>query len=258
MIELLKATEIEYAKCFSNCIEEEKYYRFIDDNIPDMYSHNFILLKAGLSNKDINNIIVEEFEYRKKQGKSFLQLEANFSIDLSSLEGVKASSEITKYYYMAIPAHKYKELRIKDGCAVKAAVENDVLLDGMKVDIEACSEAMGNEFAKRRIERKVQAYKAANNLEFYVCYDNDTPVGDCELFINGAIAKIEDFDILEKYQRKGFGTSVLRHLMLAAEEHGVETAYVITDSEDTAKDMYKKCGFEIVGEKTAVFLKLEN
>ena len=33
-------------------------------------------------------------------------------------------------------------------------------------------------------------------------------------------------------------------------ESEAEIAYVITDSKDTANDMYKKCGFKKVGEKT--------
>ena len=46
MLNLLQNTEIEYVKCFSQSIEEERGIRFRDDNIPDMYAHNFILLKS--------------------------------------------------------------------------------------------------------------------------------------------------------------------------------------------------------------------
>jgi len=76
--------------------------------------------------------------------------------------------------------------------------------------------------------------------------------------IDGNIAKIEDFDILEEYQRKGFGTSVLKHLLMEANKSNVELGYLITESDDTAKDMYKKCGLRKVGEKNELFFKLND
>jgi len=38
--------------------------------------------------------------------------------------------------------------------------------------------------------------------------------------------------------------------VLIAREHGAKIIYLITDSDDTAKEMYKKCGMIKVGEKT--------
>jgi len=70
------------------------------------------------------------------------------------------------------------------------------------------------------------------------------------------VGRIEDFDILQKYQRKGFGTSVLKHLLEEARANCVEFVYLITDSGDTAKEMYKKCGFKKAGEKTELFFDL--
>lgn len=256
MVNLLQNTEIEYVKCFSKYVEEEKKIKFTDSNIPDMYCHNFILLKNGLSDDEVNNIILKELERSIKENKSFLQLEANFPLGPNALENLSISPEISKYYYMSIPTCKYNSLREKEECTVEEALNEKVLEDGIKVDIEASSPAMGEEFAKKRIYRKVQAYNSVSNLKFYVCYDKDIPVGNCELLINNGVAKIEDFDILEKYQRRGFGTTVLRHLLMTSEKLGVDEAYVITDSEDTAKDMYRKCGFCKVGEKTTIFFQL--
>jgi spore maturation protein CgeE len=39
-------------------------------------------------------------------------------------------------------------------------------------------------------------------------------------------------------------------------KRGVKIAYLITDSDDTAKDMYTKCGFTKVWQKTILFFKL--
>ena len=142
-------------------------------------------------------------------------------------------------------------------CIIKRATSQAVLNDGIEVDILANEPDMGKDFANRRIYRKSEVYKQSNiNLNLYVCYYEENPVGNCEFMYNDGIAKIEDFDILKKYQRKGFGTSVIKHLLNEANEKEIDIVYLITDNEDTAKEMYKKCGFKKVGEKIELFFDL--
>ena len=66
----------------------------------------------------------------------------------------------------------------------------------------------------------------------------------------------EDFDIIEMYQRKGFGSFVLRTLLKECSENGIEQAYLVTDHDDTAKDMYAKCGFKPVGKSFELMFHL--
>ncbi|MEN8905983.1 MAG: GNAT family N-acetyltransferase [Clostridiales bacterium] len=256
MINLLHDTEIEYVKCFSQCIETENLLHFQDNNLPDMYAHNFVLLKNIMSTKEISTIISTKIQQSIDEKKDFLQFEANYPINSKALENLSVFPDITRFIFMSISPNKYLSLKQKFDCTIEEALSQRVYDDGIEVDILANSHAMGENFAKKRIARKVQAYRSKNNLKFYVCYHKNTPVGNCEFFISNGIIKIEDFDILEEHQRKGFGTTVFRYLLQLSERQGVETAYVVTDSEDTAKDMYKKCGFTIVGEKTTLFFKL--
>lgn len=59
--------------------------------------------------------------------------------------------------------------------------------------------------------RKRDVYKSVdNNLEAYIAYFDGEPAGKCELFIQDGYAKIEDFDVVKKHQRKGIGTTMLR------------------------------------------------
>lgn len=142
-------------------------------------------------------------------------------------------------------------------CTVKKAISQKVLQDGIEVDILANKSGMGKDFATKRIHRKSEVYQRPDSsLDLYVCYYQDIPVGNCELMFSNDIAKIEDFDILENYQRQGYGTSVIKHLLGQVKEKNIDYAYLITESEDTAKEMYKKCGMKKVGEKTELFFDL--
>ncbi|HEY5584535.1 MAG TPA: GNAT family N-acetyltransferase [Ruminiclostridium sp.] len=256
MHNLIKNCEIEYTKSFSTYIDEVNIIRFRDNNIPDMYYHNFTLIKDILTDEALNDLIIEEKKLERHENKGYIQLESNFSINDKAFCSDEIKPTISKYYYMSIPTSHHRFLKAKEQCDVKEAITDEIMKDGIRVDILANSAAMGEEFATKRIHRKVQIYNSSEDLRFFVCYNNGTPVGNCELFIKDNVAKIEDFDILEKYQRNGFGTAVLKHLLQQAEQLGAEIAYVVTDSEDTAQDMYVKCGFTLIGEKFPIFFDL--
>lgn len=257
MLSLLKRTEIEYVKCFSEYYEDDRIIRFWDDNLPDMYGHNFTFLKDNIPKDELPGIILKELMLRKQQSKKFLQIISNFLIDAEIISDLPEAPNASVYDYMYIEAGKYNSLKGNSDCKVVEAVTPEILKDGTAVDIEANALAMGNDFAIRRINRKAQIYTdLSKHLSLYVCYHNGIPIGNCELFLNNNTAKIEDFDILYKYQRKGFGTTFLKHLLMQSKALGVETAYVITDAADTAKEMYNKCGFTKVLQKTELFFNI--
>lgn len=254
MLDKLINSEIEYINQFSQSYDNKNFIRFWDSNLPDMYTHNFTLLK---NNIDINKVILNELEQRKKKCKDFLRIEANFTIDNSIINKLPIAPEVSRYDYMCIETNKYRLLNGNPNCIIKEARSTEVLKDGIEVDILANKGAMGLDFAKKRINRKSDIYKSSDsNISLHVCYHDNLPIGNCELMIHNKMAKIEDFDIIEIYQRRGFGTSVLRHLLKEANYSNVDIAYLITDSADTAKEMYEKNGFHKLGEKTELFFNL--
>ncbi|GKX66073.1 GNAT family N-acetyltransferase [Inconstantimicrobium mannanitabidum] len=257
MLDRFLSSEIEYTKKFAETYEDDEIIRFRDISLKDMYMHNFTLIKSKVSKDDFRKIIIQELEKRKSEDADFLRIECNFPIDDMDINEFPLVPEVTKYDYLYIEPKMSEYLHIKKNCIVKKALSGEVLNDGIKVDVLANEAAMSNEFACKRILRKSEVFKKLDsNLDLYVCYDNGIAIGDCELMINNEISKIEDFDIIKQYQRKGFGTSVLKYLLQESKEKNVEFAYLITNSAGTAKDMYKKCGFKKAGEKTELFFQL--
>lgn len=120
----------------------------------------------------------------------------------------------------------------------------------VEFDIRVNGEDIGKSFIKRRFERRSKVYLSEGLVDNYLCYFDGKIIGHCDLFLNDNVAKIEDFDVAPEMQRKGFGTTILKEMVLIAREHGAKIIYLITDNDDTAKDMYKKCGMIKVGEKT--------
>jgi len=247
MFSKFSSTEIVYTKKFAQNYENNEIIRFFDNNLQDMYMHNFTLIKNSVSKGTFRKIIFYELEKRRAEKANFLRIEFNFYMDEDFINNLPVIPQVTKYDYITG----------NEGCIVSKALSEKVLKNGIDVDILANQAAMGIDFARKRIYRKSEVYKIPNsNLNLYVCNYNGISIGNCEFMLNNDIAKIEDFDILKNYQRKGFGTCVIKHLLEEAKDHCVEFVYLITDSGDTAKEMYKKCGFKKAGEKTELFFDL--
>lgn len=250
-------SDIVYTKKFAEYYENNDIIRFYDNSLQDMYMHNFTFIKSNACKDNFRKIILEELEQRKFENANFLRIEFNFSIEDDFIYNLPVIPQVTKYNYLYIDPKMGNYLTENEGCIITKALSEEVLKDGIEVDVLANQLAMGIEFARKRIYRKSEVYKELNsNLDLYVCTYNGISIGKCEFMLNNDIAKIEDFDILKNYQRKGFGTSVIKHLLEEAKNHCVEFVYLITDSNDTAKDMYKKCGFKNAGEKTELFFNL--
>ncbi len=256
MIRSILESELAYTKLFSECREEGSLIRFTDGSIPDMYTHNYIWVKD--SSAHLTDLLKQELIVGQTEQKSFVRVEMSFDVNFDRLGDLPVKPTVTHYDYMLIPTERYSAIPMKDNSRIEVATRAKVMADGISVDVLANVDAMGREFATRRIHRKSSIYQdAALPLQFYVCYNHELAVGKCELMIHRDIAKIEDFDILPDYQRQGFGSSVLRHLLKQAAEQQIQWAYLVTDSADTAKEMYTKCGFEKVGTKTELFFSLE-
>jgi spore maturation protein CgeE len=252
LYERILETELKYIRCFSDCIEENKCIRLKDSKLVDMYMHNFIFLKKLMKGNELKSFIENKLEEAHSDEKEYLHIMMDYGLQWHDLKDIIPEPDITEYCYMAITPKKFNEIKLKNDCFVRKADTLEILRDGNLADIQANKATMGEAFARKRIERKTEEYQSNSNLNLYVCYKGDVPIGKAELLIEDGIAKIEDFDIIKKYQKQGYGTSLLRKLLEESLSKNVDIVYLITDYFDTAKDMYTKCGFSVCGIKTSV------
>ncbi|MDQ0230128.1 GNAT family N-acetyltransferase [Metabacillus malikii] len=248
--------EHAYVRLFSDTFEDDIAIKYIDSSLPNMYTHNFTFYKA---NKGLYELIVNEIEKIETKHNGFFRVETTYQVSNELLDRLPIKPHVCIYDIMYIKTQKYRELKGNRRCHVVKADHQKVLEDGITVDIEANQKDMGLEFARKRINRKADIYQnEAKPLHLYVCYDEGVPIGNIEYMQLNGIVKLEDFDIIEQYQRKGYGTAVLKHLVETAYNNGIDIAYLITNSADTAKEMYKKNQFTKIGEKTELLFFLNN
>ncbi len=211
-------------------------------------------MKEGLSLDRLSTLIDSEVKRRQDENYTSAFFISDFKIDVQLFKAFPYEIEYLEFVYMTTSTATANRLSTRQDFSIQVASSQEILNDGIAVDITANTIHMGD-FAKERIQRKAEIYR--NNelkTKLYVGYYNNLPIGNCELFIHKNISKLEDFDIIEAYQRKGFGTHFLNYLLHETEKYNIQQLYLVTDNADTAKEMYKKNHFDIAGYKYEVYI----
>ncbi len=258
MMSSYREIENRYLENFS--IKEDKgdHIIFRDEKLPDMYAFNCILVKETMNQNAIQSFVFNCLNQAKLNGREFMNIlfhpkHAFTEYDVANFldMGFEANTNL----YMKIDGSKATSFRANEDCTVKPAETEEELEAGRRLDLETSIQAgMPAEFAMRRALRKKEVFQnTKNRLLSYHCNHQGHLIGKCELYIRDGYAKIEDFDVLNTYQRKGFGTALLKRMIVDAMGYGVENIYLVTAKDDTPREMYGKLGFEAVGEELELF-----
>ena len=230
--------EIKYLSLFSNQKQMTGGIRFQDDQQKDKYSHNLMMLhkdKVSLS---------ELIDYEQKQcveGFVNFRFEDTTDVSYQFLETYKKS--IYGYY-----AAKIDELNIQvknqaDIKRVDPFNSNDFFEFLHQEDLEfGLSYAIGNVQRQKEVLQENQ-----HRYIFLRLLHEQKVIGHINTFIDGNTAKIDEFYVIEDYQKKGFGSALMFQIIDLLKTNKVENVYLVTDLEDTAKQLYERYGFKLVG-----------
>lgn len=248
--------EIEYSKCFSEFYDSDEIIRFRDNQLADMHYHNYTFVKSGINEARLRRIIEEEIALRLFEKANYCTFILNCETRNSMLYMLRASPEISRNGYYLFDISKFSFLNTLSGCTIEKVVNKGMIEDVLYCNLQFDEVLLGKDFCKRRCYRRAKEYLSNKEINSYVCYHNGKIIGNCDLFIHNGVAKIEDFVVLPTYQRKGYGSSILKELIGIAINENCHTIYLVADEYDTAKEMYLKSGFNKIGERVDLFFDL--
>lgn len=244
LIEQIRKCEDAYIRCFSLGTEDADSIRFVNAEMPDMYDHNFLYIKPGTAPETRNAIMKDELEMRRKQGRDFCKIVMDELPDMQQAEEFFGPCELAHYgEYMYVPKAR-PEWPERSDCRILNTKNKAMTDDLVKLDVLFDGKTLGEDFCRRKGRYHGKVCLSEPALGVYICYLNGEPVGRCDLFISGGTAKAEDFIVLPEYQRKGIGTTLLKFIVTEAFKEGADCIYLVTDEDDTAKEMYGKLGFQ--------------
>lgn len=254
--ENIKQCEFEYTKCFCEYYKDKHIIRYTDNELKDMYYHNYTYIRDKMSDDEMKKLIESEISLALNKGEKFCNILLDCSIDDTMLKDSKYKGEVSRNGYYSFDITKILDMRAERECSIERVSNMEMVEDILYCDLQLDEATLGRDFCTRRCLRRGKVYISDKGVNSYICYHNGERIGNCDLFIHNGIAKIEDFAVTPQCQRKGYGTTILKHLIQIAINEGCNTIYLVTDEDDTAKEMYKKLGFNKVAERTDIFFRL--
>jgi len=249
-IDKIMRCERKYAECFCIASEQQDFTRFRDALIPDMYYHNYTWVKNAKDDLALIRLIEDEINCSKRTGRDFCLVRCPMPVSKSILAQLSHTPEVAMSGYYLFDISDLPKLNSTAQCSIHKVDKPEMVEDILRLDLEHDEDSLGGDFCTRRVYRRKDVYLSNEGVDSYVCYDSDGAVGSCDMFIFGDTAKIEDFAILPRKQRKGYGTAILKILIDIAIKRNATTIYLETDTDGGAQQMYLKCGFSKVFEFT--------
>lgn len=240
--------ELNYARQFSTEYEDENIIRFRNNEIRDMYSHNFTYIKKKEKELKIRSLIEEEITVCKSEKVKYCNLIINSEVHPRILSYIQHPSVLSINGFYKFDFSKLQSIKSIEGCRIEKVTTVEALDDMLTVDIDADEAINGRDFCVRRCYGRSPIYLRNQGVEAYLCYHGEDLIGRCDLFISEDVAKIEDFSIIGKYQGLGYGSTMLRSMIEKAMNRSCKTVYLVTNESDSAKYMYEKNGFDKIGE----------
>ncbi|MCF7933397.1 MAG: GNAT family N-acetyltransferase [Spirochaetia bacterium] len=241
------AAEHCYSSLFAHSCRTEYGMRYTDALIPDMYCHNYLRLDTDRI-RDFASACEQERSYRTGLGQKTVHIVID-DVRADTLASYVPAAYCKDVIMMAAGVEEVSRLQLPaaPGILIRVAQDPADLEIGALIDMRAFGEPF-RDFARRRFERRKAVYcDPAIAFEHIICTRDGEPVGNCDLMIDHELAKIEDVDILEGHQHRGYGTSLLLHAVTEAWRRKAETVFLQVEADNLpALGLYGKLGFKAV------------
>jgi GNAT superfamily N-acetyltransferase len=103
------------------------------------------------------------------------------------------------------------------------------------------------------VEASRLVMRAVDTRHFAVVVDGQA-VSSTDLYSDGRTAQIEDVMTLREHRGRGYASSVVVRALEEARAGGHDFVFLTTDARDWPKELYRRLGFESLGEKYAYLL----
>lgn len=232
------STEIAYVSQFSNITRHNNYLIVKDDLQPDKYFHNYMMIFGSHVTEQQLRTYQSSL---KSEGFAIFRFEESNNQTFSLLK----SYQMETYGYFHAPIDS---VQIKTPIPCKAEIvdpynDEDFFQFLIQEDI-----LYGEAYARNNAIRQKCVLKTHSDNYFYLKLTvNGEIIGDVNACLHFNIAKIDDFNIKEEFQRKGYGSALMSALIDILKQRGITDVYLVTDMDDSVKDLYVRFGFSYIG-----------
>ena len=238
MYKYLQEMEMAYIKLFSEKLEKPYGAMFEDTNQRDKHMHNILFVT--------NNRITP------KEIQDYLDLTEQFGFSNIRFDMMEIPKHIDKKSFQIVPCGYYvsklDDIHIKPKRQVtllKVNPEHDTDFYQFIFDDD---KQFGLDYAKNNhVRLKEVLMQNQVDFNFYKLMHEGHMIGHINVFYQDQIAKIDDFYVLEPYQRQGFGLAMFYQLLQEIKQRNILEVYLITSELEEAKFLYQQIGMKHIG-----------
>ncbi len=231
--------EIDYISLFCETKKVPSGQIYFDINQRDKYYHNYMHVL------DPHAIHIEDLKtyHRDFKGYGHINYRLEFEPDASVFDWFLPYKLDQYGYYHA----RLEELVIKPNPDYQVRVIDTTMKELFIEHSYQENKIYGESFAKNNAIRQWDVLMKNPNYRYFLVFDQDKVVGSVNAFWQNNGVKIDDFSILDTHQRRGIGSSLMHQTLDYLKRLGVSEVFLVTEMNDTPKEMYQKWGFKYVG-----------
>lgn len=227
--------EEAYLEIFCSKGREWGLYVYQDRKLPDSRRHNFIRIPDHIPPMQYKSLADVARNTARATGRRFLQLHMP-----SRIEFKRAQMETVGWYAQDTPLSD-----TADALPLRKFIAADAeLLTAFALAQD--DEGQGEDFARRKIERKMNAYLEADDLDCWLAMEEDALSAYAELFVYEGCARIALYPAATCSDAKR--AALVAALSAKAREQGADMVYLSLDTEDPLTAGCQALGFEQCGE----------
>jgi spore maturation protein CgeE len=241
--------EIRYASMFSDILKTKFGNITKDDRQSDKYYHNYLhVLNRQLLINDVSSYLSLQYE------KGFANYRIEHQIPLTKLKHILPYSVQMNGYFAQMIDQLI--IPVKRKIVVRKVKEDqaDQFFEFLFED----NKIYGVPYALGNVRRQREVIFSYPNYGYYEVIEDDHVIGHVNVFIDGNDAKIDDFVIRDSYQKKGYGSALMAHVINELKALHIRHVYLVCDMMDTPKNMYHAWGFEHIGDYLFIHKKTNN
>ena len=145
-----------------------------------------------------------------------------------------------------------KAINIKTNNKGIINIVNENNIDSVKKFLYEDSLKYGENYSLKNTKRMID-FILDNNSYGFIIKDDNKIIGFINAYIENDICDLENFFILDEYQKKGYGSNLFKYALDFCKNKGCNIVTLVADDLDSPKEMYKKWGLTEI--KKTYFLR---
>lgn len=240
--------EQSYSGLTSTPDNRGKYIIYRDYTTPEMPLQNYLYIKRTVTIDEMRMIVESEKQKFSNSNEPYIR----FVFD----PYVPYSAEIPELSEFHFTTYSILTLKLKNTDTYFAHKNCYPITIEDKDRLNILYKKLNKEYdgLDKHISRWIDIKLENENMETIVYSENNNFLGNCELFISGSLAKLDDLEVIKEHRNKKVGESLLKSAISICKSKGINDLYLIADNDDWVFNYYQKRGFSLYTEYNSCIL----